>query len=93
MVGIIKEIRNTCIFIIIGILRKSPRPCNILLALLAQLMALTIMHQHAGVGNVVGMEIGNFEVVSGFGRGKFSAGNTFHFTERAVKEKDFIAVL
>ena len=46
---------------------------------------IRIMHQHAGVGNVVGMEIGNFEVVSGFGCGKFSAENTFHFAERAAR--------
>ena len=48
------------------------------------------MHQYTGVGNVVGMEIGNFEVVSGFGCGKFSAGNTFHFTERAACDINII---
>ena len=51
------------------------------------------MHQHAGVGDVVGMEIGDFKVVSRFGLGKLFARNAFHFAKRAVGKKNFIAVL
>ena len=51
------------------------------------------MHQHAGVGNIVGMELGNFEVVSGFRLRKFFAGSSFHFAKRSVGEEYLIAVL
>ena len=51
------------------------------------------MYQHAGVGDVVGMEIGDFEVVIGLRLGKLFARNAFHFAESAVGKKDFIAVL
>ena len=93
MVGIIKKIWNTCFFIKIGILRKSTRPCNIFLALFAQLMTLTIMYQHAGVGDVVGMEIGDFKVIGRFGRFELLQRYAFYFAKRSVGKKNFIAVL
>ena len=49
------------------------------------------MHEHTGVGDVVGMEIGNFEIVSGLRLGKLFARNAFHFAKRAVGKKNFIA--
>ena len=49
------------------------------------------MHEHTGVGDVVGMEISNFEVVSRFVRFELLQRYAFHFAERAVKEKGFIA--
>ena len=52
-----------------------------------------IIHEHAGVGDVVGMEIGNFEVVSRFGRFELLQRYAFYFAERAVGKKDFIAAL
>ena len=51
------------------------------------------MHQHAGVGDVVGMEIGNFKVVSRFGRFELLQRYTFHFAKRTVGKKNFIAAL
>ena len=51
------------------------------------------MHQHTGVGDVVGMEIGNFEVVSRFERFELLQRYAFYFAKRAVGKKDFIAVL
>ena len=51
------------------------------------------MYQHAGVGDVVGMEIGNFEVIGGLRLGKLFARNSFHFAKRAVGKKNFIAAL
>ena len=51
------------------------------------------MYQHTGVGDVVGMEIGNFKVVSRFGRFKLLQRYTFHFAKRAVGKKNFIAML
>ena len=53
----------------------------------------SIMYQHAGVGNIIGMEISNFEVIGGLRRGKLFAGNALYFTERAVGEKDLVAAL
>ncbi len=56
-------------------------------------MTLIIMYQHAGVGDVVGMEIGNFEVIGSLQLGKLFARNAFYFAERAVGKKNFIAAL
>ena len=52
-----------------------------------------IMYQNTGVGNIIGMEIGNFEVVCDLRLGKLFARNSFHFAKRAVGKKNFIAVL
>ena len=54
---------------------------------------IRIMHEHTGVGDVVGMEIGDFEVVSRFGRFELLQRYAFYFAERAVGKKNFIAVL
>ena len=54
---------------------------------------IQIMYKHTGVGDVVGMEIGNFKVVSRFGRFKLLQRYTFHFAKRAVGKKNFIAML
>ena len=35
------------------------------------------MHEHTGIGDVVGMEIGNFKVIGGLWLGKLFARNTF----------------
>ena len=51
------------------------------------------MYQHTGVGDVVGMEIGNFKVIGGLRLGKLFARNAFHFAKRAVGKKNFIAML
>ena len=51
------------------------------------------MHERTGVGDVVGMEIGDFEVVSRFGRFELLQRYAFHFAKRAVGKKDFIAML
>ena len=52
---------------------------------------IRIMHEHAGVGDVEGMEIGNFKVVGRFGRFELLQRYAFYFAERVVKEKNFIA--
>ena len=57
------------------------------------LPTIQIMYQHAGVGDVVGMEIGDFKVIGGLRLGKLFAKNSFHFAKRAVGKKNFIAVL
>lgn len=51
------------------------------------------MYQDIAIGNIVGMELGNFKVVSGFRLRKFFAGNPFHFAKRSVGEKHFIAAI
>ena len=51
------------------------------------------MHEHTCVGDVVGMEIGNFKVIGGLRLGKLFARNSFHFAKRAVGKKNFIAAL
>ena len=51
------------------------------------------MYQHTGVGDVVGMEIGDFKVVSCLRLGKLFARNAFYFAKRAVGKKNFIAML
>ena len=52
-----------------------------------------IMHQHAGVGNIIGMEVSYFEVIGGLRRGKLFAGYSLHFAKCAVGEKDLVAAL
>ena len=54
---------------------------------------IQIMHQHAGVGDVVGVEIGDFKVIGRFGRFKLLQRYAFYFAERSVGEKDFVAAL
>ena len=49
------------------------------------------MHQHTGVGNVVGMELDNFEVVGSLRRFKMLQRYAFYFAERSVGKKNFIA--
>ena len=51
------------------------------------------MYQHTGVGDVVGMEISDFEVVGRFGRFELLQRYAFHFAKRAVGKKNFIAAL
>ena len=51
------------------------------------------MHQYTGVGNIIGMEISNFEVVGRLRCGKFFAGDSFYFAERTVGEEDLVAAL
>ena len=51
------------------------------------------MHQHTGVGNVVGMELDNFEVVGSLRRFKMLQRYAFYFAERSVGKKNFIAML
>ena len=51
------------------------------------------MHEHTGVGDVVGMEIGDFEVIGSLRLGKLFARNAFYFAKRAVGKKNFIAAL
>lgn len=51
------------------------------------------MYQHTGVGDVVGMEISDFKVISGLWLGKLFARNAFYFAKRAVGKKNFIAML
>lgn len=51
------------------------------------------MYQHAGVGDVVGVEICDFKVVSGLGRFELLQRYAFHFAKRAVGKKNFIAML
>ena len=51
------------------------------------------MHEHTGVGDVVGVEIGDFKVVSRFGRFELLQRYAFYFTESAVGKKNFIAML
>ena len=51
------------------------------------------MYQHTGIGDVVGMEISDFEVVSRFGRFELLQRYAFYFAKRAVGKKDFIAML
>ena len=54
---------------------------------------ISIMHQYTGVGDVVGMEIGDFKVIGSLRLGKLFARNAFYFAKRAVGKKNFIAVL
>ena len=54
---------------------------------------ICIMHEHAGVGDVVGMEIGDFKVIGRFGRFELLQRYAFHFAKRAVGKKNFIAML
>ena len=51
------------------------------------------MHEHTGIGDVVGVEIGDFEVVGRFGRFKLLQRYAFYFAKRAVGKKNFIAML
>lgn len=51
------------------------------------------MYQHTGVGDVVGVEIGDFKVIGRFGRFKLLQRYAFYFAERAVGKKNFIAAL
>ena len=51
------------------------------------------MHEHAGIGDVVGMEICDFKVIGRFGRFEPLQRYTFYFAKRAVGKKNFIAVL
>ena len=51
------------------------------------------MYQHTGVGDVVGVEIGDFKVIGRFGRFKLLQRYAFYFAERSVGEKDFVAAL
>ena len=51
------------------------------------------MHQHASVGNIIGMEVGDFEVVGGLRRGKLFAGDALHFAERAIGEENLVTAL
>ena len=57
------------------------------------LPAARIMHEHTCVGDVVGMEISDFEVVGRFGRFELLQRYAFYFAERSVGKKNFIAVL
>lgn len=50
------------------------------------------MYQDIAIGNIVGMELGNFKVVSGFRRGKFSQ-EPFRFAEPSVGETHLIAAI
>ena len=54
---------------------------------------IQIMHQHTGVGDVVGMEISDFKVIGSLRLGKLFARNSFYFAERSVGKKNFIAML
>ena len=54
---------------------------------------IQIMREHTGVGDVVGMEIGDFKVIGSLRLGKLFARNAFYFAKRAVGKKDFIAML
>ena len=54
---------------------------------------ISIMYKHTGVGDVVGMEISDFEVVGRFGRFELLQRYAFHFAKRAVGKKNFIAML
>ena len=54
---------------------------------------IRIMYQHTGVGDVVGMEIGDFKVVGRFGRFELLQLYAFYFAQRAVGKKNFIAML
>ena len=49
------------------------------------------MYQHTGVGDVVGMEIGNFEVIGRFGRFERLQRYAFPYAEHAVGKKNLIA--
>ena len=51
------------------------------------------MHEHTGVGDIIGMEIGDFKVIGSLRLGKLFARNAFHFAKRAVGKKNFIAAL
>ena len=51
------------------------------------------MYQHTGVGDVVGVEIGDFKVGRRFGRFELLQRYAFYFTESAVGKKNFIAAL
>ena len=51
------------------------------------------MHEHTGVGDVVGMEIGDFEVVGRFGRFELLQRYAFYFAKRSVGKKNLIAML
>ena len=51
------------------------------------------MYQHTGVGDIIGVEIVDFEVIGRFGRFKMLQRYAFYFAERAVGKKDFIAAL
>lgn len=51
------------------------------------------MHEHTGVGDIIGVEIVDFEVIGRFGRFEPLQRYTFYFAERAVGKKDFIAML
>ena len=62
-------------------------------SLIYPLPATRIMYQHTGVGDIIGVELVDFEVVSRFRCGKLFAGDALYFAERAVGKKNFIAVL
>ena len=62
-------------------------------SLIYPLPATRIMHEHTCVGDVVGMEIGDFKVIGRFGRFELLQRYAFYFAERAVGKKNFIAVL
>lgn len=51
------------------------------------------MYQHTGVGDVVGMEIGDFKVIGSLRRFKMLQRYAFYFAERSVGKKNFIAAL
>lgn len=51
------------------------------------------MYKHTGVGDIVGMELGNFEVVGGLGRFELLQRYAFYFAKRAIGKKNFIAML
>ena len=51
------------------------------------------MHQHTSVGNIIGMEVGDFEVVGRLRRFQRFQRHALYFTERAVGEENFVAAL
>ena len=51
------------------------------------------MYQHTGIGDVVGVEIGDFKVIGRFGRFELLQRYAFYFAKRAVGKKNFIAML
>ena len=54
---------------------------------------IQIMHEHTGIGDVVGMEISDFKVIGRFGRFELLQRYAFYFAKRAVGKKNFIAML
>ena len=51
------------------------------------------MHQYTGVGNIISMEVGDFEVVGRLRYRKLFAGDTLYFAKCAVGEENLVAAL